>query len=64
MVSDAIERLLSCITVTYKLFVIRLLAHNNDELGPSTSQEGSASNVKSETNTSSSTVAKSYKCEE
>jgi len=40
------------------------LAHNDDEMGPSTSQEGSASN-KSDTNTtSSSTVAKSYKCEE
>jgi len=43
---------------------MRLLAHNDDEMGPSTSQEGSASNTKSETNTSSSVVAKSYKCEE
>ncbi|CAH1726643.1 UBX domain-containing protein 1 [Aphis gossypii] len=41
-----------------------LLAHNDDELGPSTSQEGSAPNIKSESNTSSSTVAKSYKCED
>jgi len=40
------------------------LAHNDDELGSSTSQEGSALNIKSETNTSSSTAAKSYKCEE
>jgi len=40
------------------------LAHNDDEMGPSTSQEGSTSNIESETNTSSSTVAKSYKCEE
>ncbi|NP_001156055.1 UBX domain-containing protein 1-like [Acyrthosiphon pisum] len=41
-----------------------LLAHNDDEMGPSTSQEGSTSNTKSETNTSSATVAKSYKCED
>jgi len=40
------------------------LAHNDDEMGPSTSQEGSFSNTKSETISSSSTVAKSYKCEE
>ncbi|XP_060860003.1 UBX domain-containing protein 1-A-like [Metopolophium dirhodum] len=41
-----------------------LLAHNDDEMGPSTSQDGSTSNTNSETNTSPATVTKSYKCEE
>lgn len=42
---------------------VRLLAHS-DEMEPSTSQASSASNTTSETDTSSSLVAKSYKCEE
>ncbi|XP_008187178.1 UBX domain-containing protein 1-like [Acyrthosiphon pisum] len=41
-----------------------LLANNDDEMGPSTSQGGSTSNTNSETNTSYATVAKSYGCEE
>lgn len=44
------------------IYFTRLLAHH-DEMEPSTSQGGSTSNNTSEIDTSS-TVAKSYKCEE